>query len=206
MNKIVLILTLFLLTDPLMSQIVIAPEAGIYHRPYFFRVVSNGVEQEKMDYYVGLMGEVRLMPKLYAQSRINYVFRHNTETGDVWWCFIPSIKDAKLTNKEMNLSVDILYEPIKKSKIGIGLVMIHKLNSHVQENFYFEPSVIKYFNPSIYYAASVVISHNWGRIGISGRYINLFKSEYIDTKNLGIKNDRSGFSVGLNYRLFGYKK
>lgn len=205
MNKIVLILTLFLLTDPLMSQIVIAPEVGIYHRPYLFKVISNGVQQEKMDYYLGLMGEVRLMPKLYAQSRINYVFRHNTESGLVW-TVDPSFKDAKLTNKEMNLSVDILYEPIKKSKIGIGLVMIHKLNSHVQENFYFEPSVIKYFNPSIYYAASVVISHNWGRIGISGRYINLFKSEYIDTKNLGIKNDRSGFSVGLNYRLFGYKK
>jgi len=205
MNKIVLFLTLFLLTDPLMSQIVIAPEVGIYHRPYLFKVISNGVQQEKMDYYLGIMGEVRLMPKLYAQSRINYVFRHNTESGDVR-TFDPWLKDAKLTNKEMNLSVDILYEPIKKSKIGIGLVMINKLNSHVQENFYNEPSVIKYFNPSIYYAASVVISHNWGRIGISGRYINLFKSEYIDTKNLGIKNDRSGFSVGLNYRLFGYKK
>ncbi len=205
MNKIVLILTLFLLTDPLMSQIVIAPEVGIYHRPYFFRVVSNGVEQEKMDYYVGLMGEVRLMPKLYAQSRINYVFRHNTESGLIW-TFDPSFKDAKLTNKEMDLSVEIMYEPIKKSKIGIGLVMIHKLNSHVQENFYYEPSVIKYFNPSIYYAASVVISHNWGRIGIIGRYINLFKSENIDSNDSRVMNDRSGFSVGISYSLFGYKK
>jgi hypothetical protein len=107
---------------------------------------------------------------------------------------------------ELNLHVDCMYEPFKNTKIGLGLGLIHKLNSNVQENFYYKDSEIKYFAPSINYTSSVVISQNWGRFGLNGRYFYLFKSEKLDSSNSGIFNDRKGFTIGFSYKLFGYRK
>ena len=38
------------------------------------------------------------------------------------------------------------------------------------------------------------------------RYFYLFKSEYIDTYYSAIINDKSGITMGFNYKLLGYKK
>jgi len=110
-------------------------------------VVSNYVKQNNVEYYIGMMGEVNLMAGLYAQTRISYVFKNDAESGLVR-TFNPDLKDAILSNKEMTINVDVLYEPIINSKIGIGLGMIHKLDSQVQENIYLANSVLKYFSPN----------------------------------------------------------
>ena len=204
MNRLIFFIV-FLLSTKLSSQITIAPEIGIYHRPYLFRISSNGVEQNKIDYFFGVVGEVKLMSKLYALTRINYVERKNVYSGLIR-NFEPELKDATLKNMELNLHVDIVFEPFRNTKIGFGLGLIHKLNSHVQENFYKEESVIKYFIPSINYTSSVVISHNWGKFGLNGRYFYLFKSENLDSNNSRVMNDRNGFTLGLSYQVFGNRK
>jgi hypothetical protein len=204
MNKLI-ILIVILLSIELNAQITIGPEVGMYHRPYLFRISSNGVQQNNLDYFFGVVGEVKLKSKLYALTRINYVERKNAYSGLIR-NFEPDLKDATLTNMELNMYVDMMYEPFKNTKIGLGLGMIHKLNSNVQENFYFEDSVIKYYSPSINYISSIVISQNWGRFAINGRYFNLFKSENLDSNNSRVMNDRKGFTIGLSYKLFGYKK
>jgi hypothetical protein len=200
-----LILILFFTYTELNAQITIAPEVGIYHRPYLFRISSNGVQQNNIDYFFGVVGEVKLMSKLYALTRINYIERSNTYSGLIRTTR-PDLKDATLTNMELNMYVDMMYEPFKNTKIGLGFGLIHKLNSNVQENFYYEDSVIKYYSPSINYTSSIVISQNWGRFAINGRYFNLFKSENLDSNNSRVMNDRKGFTIGLSYKLFGYKK
>ena len=204
MKRLLFISIFFLYYFDVSSQVVIGPEMGIYYRPYGFRVVSNYVKQNKVEYYAGIIGEVKLMTGLFAQTRISYIFRNGAESGLVR-TFNPDLKDVILSNKEMTLNVDVLYEPVKNSKIGLGLGMIHKLNSQVQENFYNTNSIIKYFSPGAYYNISVVLNQNWGRIGLSARYFYLFKSENIDSLNARIMDDKSGFSLGFNYMLFGYK-
>ncbi len=187
------------------AQIVIAPEAGIYYRPYLWNVQSNGVQQKKIEFYVGLMGEVKLMPKIYAQTRMTYVFKDRVESGEVR-TFPIDLQNASLTNKELTFNVDVLYEPIKNSKIGLGIGMIHKLNSQVSENFFYKDPLIKYFSPSLLYNASVVVNHNLGRFGLNFRYFYLFKSEYINSIYSGILNDKSGMTMGISYKLLGYSK
>jgi len=157
-----------------------------------------------VEYYIGMMGEVNLMAGLYAQTRISYVFKNDAESGLVR-TFNPDLKDAILSNKEMTINVDVLYEPIINSKIGIGLGMIHKLDSQVQENIYLANSVLKYFSPNAYYNMSLILNQNWGRYGLIARYFYLFKSENIDSLNTRIMDDKSGFTLGFNYKLFGYK-
>lgn len=205
MNRLVLLFLLLFFSYCSNTQIVIAPEAGIYYRPYLWNVQSNGVVQKKIDFYVGLMGEVKLMPKIYAQTRMAYVFKNKAESGEIR-TFRPDLQNASLTNREFTINVDVLYEPIKNSKIGLGIGMIHKLNSQVEENFYYKDSRISYFSPNILYNASVVVNHNWGRFGLNIRYFYLFKSEYINSIYSGILNDKSGMTMGFNYKLLGYKK
>ncbi|HMR86738.1 MAG TPA: hypothetical protein PKD51_01220 [Saprospiraceae bacterium] len=205
MNRTILLILLLWFSYFSNAQIVIAPEAGIYYRPYRWNVQSNGVIQKKIEFYIGMMGEVKLMPKIYAQTRMTYVFKDRVESGEVR-TFPIDLQNASLTNKELTFNVDVLYEPIKNSKIGLGLGMIHKLSSQVEENFYYKDSRISYFSPNILYNASVVVNHNWGRFGLNFRYFYLFKSEYIDTYYSAIINDKSGITMGFNYKLLGYKK
>lgn len=205
MNRLVLLILLLFFSYCSNTQIVIAPEGGIYYRPYLWNVQSNGVVQKKIEFYLGIMGEVKLMPKIYAQTRMAYVFKNKAESGEIR-TFRPDLQNASLTNKELTFNMDVLYEPIKNIKIGLGLGMIHKLNSQVEENFYYKDSRISYFSPNILYNASVVVNHNWGRFGLNIRYFYLFKSEYINSIYSGILNDKSGMTMGFNYKLLGYKK
>jgi len=187
------------------AQITLSPEGGIYYRPYLWNVQSNGVEQKKIEFYVGVVGEAKLMPRLYTQTRMAYIFKNNAESGLVRNIF-PDLKNASLSNKELTFNVDVLYEPVKNSKIGLGIGMIHKLNSQVQENFFNRDILIKYFSPSLLYSMSVVVNHDWGRFGLNFRYFYLFKSEYINSNYSGILNDKSGITMGFSYKLLGYSK
>jgi hypothetical protein len=115
MKRLLFISIFFLYYFDVSSQIVIGPEMGIYYRPYGFRVVSNYVIQNKVEYYAGIIGEVKLMTGLFAQTRISYIFRNGAESGLVR-TFNPDLKDVILSNKEMTLNVDVLYEPVKNRK------------------------------------------------------------------------------------------
>ena len=203
MFKFIISFILLLMCIPLKSQIVLGPEVGLYYRPYVFKVVSNGVRQNNIEYYMGIMGEVNLGSGITTQSRIAYVFKENVYSGLIH-TFDPDMKDAILTNREMMLNVDVLYQPLKNLKVGLGLGMIHKLNSQVQQNFYKTDSKIKFFNPSAYYNASFTYQHQWGRYGVCGRYFYMFKSENINDDRARVKNDKSGFTLGFSYKLLGY--
>jgi len=52
---------------------------------------------------------------------------------------------------------------------------------------------------------SLILNQNWGRYGLIARYFYLFKSENIDSLNTRIMDYKSGFTLGFNYKLFGYK-
>ncbi len=193
------------LTLSISTQITIGPEAGFYYRPYLFRVISIGVRQKNIDFSFGIMGEVNLGSGLFAQSRIAYVLRSESYSGSVR-TYPSNLKDVTLSNKEMTLNLDVLYEPVKNSKVGLGLGMIHKLNAQVQENFYHTDSQIKYYSPGAYYNMSVVFNQNWGRFGFTARYFYMFTSENIDSNNSRVMDDKSGFTLGFNYKLLGYTK
>lgn len=205
MKRFTILSIFFLCYSGIKSQITIGPEAGLYYRPYGFRVVSNYRKQKKLEYYVGIMGEVNLSTRLYAITRLAYIFRNGVESGRVI-TFNPDLKDATLTNKEMTLNLDVLYELVKNSKVGLGLGMIHKLNAQVQENFYHSDSQIKYFTPGAYYNMSLLFNQNWGRFGLTARYFYMFTSENIDSNNSRVMDDKSGFTLGFNYKLLGYTK
>lgn len=205
MYKLITSLIILFYVTNVNSQIAIGPEAGLYYRPYLFRVVSNGVRKKNIDYSIGIMGEVNLGKKLYAQTRIAYIFRDEAESG---WIrtFKPDMKDAIMINKEMTLNVDVLYEPVKKTKVGLGVGMIHKLNAHVIQNFYYSDPQVKYFSPSAYYNMSLLFNQNLGRFGVTARYFFLFNSENIESTNSRVMDDKSGFTLGIHYKLFGYAK
>ena len=80
MNKLFLILVFLFcfFSVTVTSQIIIGPEAGIYYRPYTLRGIANSIEKKELDYYLGIMGEVKLMSKIYAQSHLAYIFRQST--------------------------------------------------------------------------------------------------------------------------------
>lgn len=206
MYKLIRSLIILFCVSNVNSQIAIGPQAGIYYRPYTLRGSANAARQSKLDYYLGIMGEVKLMSKMYAQSQINYIFRHETEAASELHTHIPDFKSGLYINREMFINIDLLYEPLKKSKIGFGLGMIHKLNSEVQENYFKKNSIISYFKPAAVYNFSIIINQNLGRFGLTARYFSLFKSENLESDHFRIMNDRSGFTLGVHYKLFGYAK
>ncbi len=206
MKRITILSIFFLCVSGLSSQITIGPEAGFYYRPYTLKGIANSVSQKKLDYFLGIMGEVKFMSKMYAQSHITYVFRKNTQAASEIHTHLPDLKSGLFVNREIIFNIDILYEPIKNSKIGLGLGMIHKLDSEVQENYFYKNTIFSYFKPASVYNMSIVINQNWGRFGLTARCFSLFNSENIDSKHFRILNDRTGFTLGFNYKLLGYTK
>lgn len=205
MKRLLFISIFFLYYFDVSSQIVIGPGAGIYYRPYTLRGIANSIEKKELDYYLGIMGEVKLMSKIYAHSHLAYIFRQSTEAASEIHTHLPDFKSGLFTNKEMYINLDVLYSVIKTSKIGLGLGILHKLDSEVQENYFNKNTVLSHFSPASIYNMSVVITNNWGRLGLSARYFYQFKSENLDSNHFRILDDRSGFTLGFNYMLFGYK-
>jgi len=205
MKRLLFISIFFLNYFDVTSQVEISPEVGIYYRPYTFRGIANSIEKKELDYYLGFMGEVKLMSKIYAQSHFAYIFRQSTEAASEIHTHLHDLKSGLFTNKEMYINLDVLYSVFKTSKIGLGLGILHKLDSEVQENYFNKNTVLSHFSPSSIYNMSVVITNNWGRLGLSARYFYQFKSENLESNRFRILDDRSGFTLGFNYKLFGYK-
>ena len=204
MNRTILLILLLWFSYFSNAQIVIAPEAGIYYRPYLFRGKSNSVEQNKLDYYVGLMGEVKLMRKLYGQTRVSYIFRQSTKAA-MEFTHLPDFEEGLYINKEMTFNVDLLFEPIQNTKIGLGIGMIHKLGSQVEEKFYYKNPVTSYFNSSVLYNMSVSANQNFGRFGMNIRCFYLFKTEDLASSYIWVNHSNPfGVTLGFNYRLFGH--
>lgn len=204
MPKIIFILVVFLFSQSLSAQITIAPEAGIYSRPYIFNALSNGVYQNKREYFAGIMGEVRILPTLYTQARLAYVWKHDVDSKLVLTT-PPDLDFAILYNQELTFNVDLLYEPIKRVKAGAGIGMINKLDSYLFEKYFFKESQNSYFSSNNLYTASLVIDYNWRRIGVAARMFYLITEESLDSQVSSVWENNQGFTVGLNYRLIGYK-
>jgi len=204
MPKIIIILVVFLFFQSVSAQITIAPEVGIYSRPYLFDALSNGVKQNKSEYFAGIMGEVRILPKLHTQARLAYVWKHDINSGLVLTAQ-PDLDYAILYNQELTFNVDLLYEPIKRFKIGAGIGLINKLDSYLFEKYFFKESQNSYFSSNNLYTASLVIDYNWRRIGVAARMFYLITEESLDSQVSSVWENNQGFTVGLNYRLIGYK-
>ncbi len=204
MPKIIFIIVVFLFSQSVSAQITIAPEVGIYSRPYLFTALSNGVNQNKIEYFAGIMGEVRIFPKLYTQARLAYVWKHDIDSKLVNTS-VPDLKYAILYNQELTFNVDLLYEPIKRVKVGAGIGLINKLDSYLFEKYYFRESENSYFSNNNLYTASFVIDYSWKRIGVAARLFYLITEESLDSQVSSVWENNQGFTVGLNYRLIGYK-
>jgi hypothetical protein len=204
MPKIIFILVVFLFSQSLSAQITIAPEAGIYSRPYIFNALSNGVYQNKREYFAGIMGEVRILPTLYTQARLAYVWKHDINSKLVLTT-PPDLDYAILYNQELTFNVDLLYEPIKRVKVGAGIGMINKLDSFLFEKYIFRESENSYFSNNNLYTASFVIDYSWKRTGVAARLFYLITEEQLDSPVARVWENDRGFTVGLNYKLIGYK-
>ncbi len=204
MPKIIFILVVFLFSQSLSAQIILAPEVGIYSRPYLFDALSNGVNQNKIEYFAGVMGEVRILPKLFTQARLAYVWKHDINSGLVLTAQ-PDLDYAILYNQELTFNVDLLYEPIKRVKVGAGIGLINKLDSYLFEKYFFKESQNSYFSSNNLYTASLVIDYSWKRIGIAARMFYLITEENLDSQVSAVWENNRGFTFGLNYRLIGYR-
>lgn len=204
MPKIIFILIVFFCSQSLSAQIIIAPEVGIYIRPYIFNALSNGVYQNKREYFAGIMGEVRILPNLYTQARLGYVWKYDVDSKLVNTT-PPDLDFAILYNQELTFNVDLLYEPIKRIKAGAGIGMINKLDSYLFEKYFFKESQNRYFSSNNLYTASGVIDCSWKRLGASARMFYLISEERLNSEVAYVSENKIGFTVGLNYRLIGYK-
>lgn len=204
MPKIIFILVVFLFSQSLSAQITIAPEAGIYSRPYIFNALSNGVYQNKREYFAGIMGEVRILPTLYTQARLAYVWKHDVDSKLVLTT-PPDLDFAILYNQELTFNVDLLYEPIKRVKAGAGIGMINKLDSYLFEKYIRRDSENSYFSNNNLYTTSFVIDCSWKRLGASARMFYLISEERLNSEVAYVSENKIGYTVGLYFKLIGYK-
>ena len=204
MHRIIFVIVIFFCTFSISAQIIIAPELGVYSRLYTFQALSNGMSQNKIEYFAGIMGEVRIFPKLYTQARLAYVWKHDIDSKLVLTT-PPDLDYAILYNQELTFNVDLLYEPIKRVKVGAGIGLINKLDSYLFEKYIRRESENSYFSNNNLYTASFVIDYSWKRIGVAARLFYLITEEQLDSPVARVWENNRGFTVGLNYKLIGYR-
>jgi len=187
----------------LYSQAIIAPEIGINYHPYH-RIdgVANIDTFNTPSIYLGVLGELPLSERLIFQLRAIYVFKQNTSTPG-YGVLSEHLKDEYI-NMAINAHFDLLYSINKNFKIGGGPGIIHKLNSRVNEVWTTE--IYSYpINPIVFYTGSLLLEYNKKRLGFVFRYFYVFSNVPKGNTIQGIYSSKSGFTLGINYRLFGVK-
>lgn len=202
--RIFMIVPLFLTFLSMSSaQVSLAPELGVYYRPFTLGGINSYRDIREPEMYLGLLGEVKLTQKLFLQTRVSYIFKNNHSISmDI--VTPPEFNGSKLYQEEMNFDILILYKLFNKLKIGVGHGFGHKLGTYYISDFvsYKETN---YLNSSYLNYLSINMNYMIGNFGIVARYHHIYKPEDFRSYLMEFQNEHNAFSFGVYYKFFGGK-
>lgn len=202
--RIFIIVPLFLTFLSMSSaQVSLAPEWGVYYRPFTLGGVNSFRDVRESEMYVGLLGEVKLTQKIFMQTRVSYIFKNNySVTTDL--VALPEYRGSTLYHEEMNFDLWLLYNIFNNFKLGLGHGFAHKLGTHIvgdQTHFTFT----HYLKTPILNYLAFNLDYSIGRLGFMARYHYIYKPEFFDSSFIRFFEEKNAFSVGVYYKFFGGK-
>jgi hypothetical protein len=188
----------------LFAQVSIFPEIGVNYRPYVLNGLNTEVSHNLPELLFGFNTEVFLTSKLSLQNKISYIFRKNNSiTSDL--SANPDYKGGTFINRDLSISLGLLYPIRNNMKIGVGGGFFHKLNSYTiidYTSIQYKYGMVK----NILFNAHLQIVYKLGNFRITTMYQYLFNSELESVSHLSIDRGRHSVTGGISYELFKSKK
>lgn len=189
-----------LYTSNVFSQVSIYPEIGLNYRSYTLVTIVDKYNHRTPEPYINIVGEVKLNSKFALNSRIGYVFRQNRIAALP--CGVVGCPNAKFINRDMNLSINLMYPIIKNLRIGLGGGIYYKLKAHFVVDFFDRDLnyILRYTEVSLY-NTQILLDYQYKDFKFITTYSYLFNNAENEDW-VRVINGNNEVTLGVGYQLF----
>ncbi len=156
------------------SQVTISPELGISYLPFTLRGGNSQQKSNRIDFLIGVSGQLPIQEKWYINTRLSYVNREDIKLFDL--TLNPDYLGHIYKHNDLNFDINNNYKFFENLHLGLGLSIIRKINSSIEVKYETMDDMV--FNEDQFlYGTNINAIFNTNYISIIFSYTYLIQEE-----------------------------